>query len=186
MRAGSASQREPQRRPWRSSIGAVALVSALAATGCTGNLNTADDLYDADPVVSFHTVVGPPEELARADDAPSLAGLDRGNWPVTPVVSPPAQVEFNPPYVDDVLVDTTTPRGRGEYPTLETMLDGPGSNEQQALQAIAEIPYSAFLLVVSPIRMVQTPPWAVMRGPGGYERLPDVTERDLSRWYTKP
>ncbi|MCA9286857.1 MAG: hypothetical protein KDA22_16655 [Phycisphaerales bacterium] len=164
-----------------------ALVAApillLAVAGCTGNLNTSDDLIGGDPVVTETAVAGTD---AMAPDQPSLLGLDRRNWPVQRVTSPPAQVEFNPTYVEPVLVDDTTARNRGDYPSFATMLEETGSSEALAWQAIATIPYNGWLLLISPIRMVQTPPDSIERGPGGYRRMPPVPTVNPWAWVEPP
>ncbi|MFO0874702.1 MAG: hypothetical protein U0575_12130 [Phycisphaerales bacterium] len=163
-----------------------ALACAAALTGgCTGSLNTSNQLVDAEPLPALApAVIGP-----QIDDGPSLNGLDRRNWPMTTISVPRGQVEHQPIYWSEVLPDQTLARQRGERPHGGDVLDGTGDPGAQAVEASANLAWTPLLLPLSPIEMIVENrwPWTTVVDHPTYERIrPASDRRDPWIWITPP
>ncbi|HMN95521.1 MAG TPA: hypothetical protein PKC43_04785 [Phycisphaerales bacterium] len=166
-----------------------AMLCSLLPMGCTGSLNTSDDLLDAPPTPAL---AGPLSEeqisAARAELAagPRLTSLDRREWPLEVVSVPRGQVEHQPVYWVQLMPDRSNPRSRGDFPTAATALDGDGEGAAVALEAGANLASTPLFIGWAPIEMIAENrwPWTTLRNHPDYQRVPAKTVRDDWAWVT--
>lgn len=143
---------------------------ALLLSGCSGALNTSDDVQ-GEALPDLRGAM--PTALPAPETASLTNGHDRSHWaqphgniaePTTIVVEE-RQVEAFPTYVSTPLYEHTTARARGEWPTTLSALELGGDEGMMAVEGLAAPLWAAFDLVVAPVRMCQRPPWATVRYP---------------------
>lgn len=161
-------------------------IAAAALTGCTGSLNSTDQLLDAEPFPAL----APHAEQPPLDDAPSLNGLDRRNWSMTTMSVPRGQVEHQPTYWAEALPARSQPRERGEFPQGGDVLDGVGDPGAQVVEAGANLVWTPLELPLAPVEMIAQDrwPWTTLRNHPEYQRVPpaSTTLRDPWVWITPP
>ncbi|MFO0829927.1 MAG: hypothetical protein U0572_17430 [Phycisphaerales bacterium] len=139
-----------------------AMVAIAMLCGCTGGLNrhdapTGEDLPD---LQARMPAAVPPTVTRGFERVP-----DRATWDKTVIVVETRQVEAQPTYVTAPTYDKTTARQRGDYPTVATVFEEHGDGGMMAIESVAAPFWSAWDLVVSPVRMCMRPPWATNRVP---------------------
>lgn len=147
---------------------ALLCLTTLLAVGCTGSLNTSNEMLGAPPLPALAPPQGPeaiaaaPPTGIAASDAPSLSaanGLDRRGWPMVVVSVPRGQVEAQPTYVTTLLPDQSLPRDRGEFPTGGDALDETGSRGAEVVQGAANAAGSPLFLLSAPVEMLMGRWW---------------------------
>jgi hypothetical protein len=172
-------------------------VGALAiglGAGCTGGLNSSNELLGAPPLTALSGPPAPeaaPTGIAAASGEPSLGGpngLDRRGWPVVVVSVPRGQVEVQPAYVTTLLPDQSLPRDRGEFPIGGDVLDETGSAGAEVLQAASNAAGSPLFLLSAPVEMLMGRWWWVTeRDHPTSARVPTPTRTiDPWVWITPP
>jgi hypothetical protein len=157
--------REPSPfRPACCAAGACAV--ALAALCACGSQNSTNTLIGAGDQPLPGLAANPPSSIP-AQASPSIAGLDRRNWPVTAVEVPRGQVEVQPTYSENLYLAQGSSRDLGSYPTPATALEGRSDGLSLLAEAGAQPVWSAgWVMVGGPIRMaIGEPPWSVQRNP---------------------
>lgn len=104
---------------------------------------------------------------------PSVAGLERGNWPRTTILVPVDGTDHTPTFAKRGLVADKTAKQRRQYPTAESALEMTnGSEGQQQQEALwNHILALTDSLLIGP-RMLVDRPWAARMSPDeAYERL---------------
>ncbi len=160
----------------------VACLAVLAA-GCAGPLNdqiglTGDELL---PALSAE----PARDAPSAE--PSQDGLDRSHWPTIMVTVPVGGVEHWPTYTRCISLGDTTARQRGEFPSVDSSLEG-DSGSQQALESGLNLLVAYLGVAWWPVEVIGG------RWPGQRERSPaqpyvragPASLEDLHRWIDVP
>jgi len=131
------------------------------------------------PVVTGSTP--PPVEQVQA---PSLVGIDRGNWKPILFVVPVDGAAHKPTYAKRVVVTDLTRRQQRKYPTALTALDlNNGSEREQQVEAFYNQGMAVVDLAMLLPRMVWQRPWALRMSPDeSYERYwhPERPEPDAA------
>jgi hypothetical protein len=158
-----------------------ALLSLAPITGCAWRTNESDGLYGTTlPALD-------PAPASAISDQPSLtAGHDRSHWSATVIKVPAGQVEHHPPYVHELLLDSTTNRKDGAFPTVATAFDVERPTIHRALESPLNIGHAGVLLLWAPFDMLVNRRWplSVERGSyHGYQRLARVESAEhFDRW----
>ena len=173
-------------RPWTARLRSAACgLVLLAAVGC-GTQNSTNTLIGADEEPLPALASNPPSSIP-AEATPSIEGLDRRNWPVTPVAVPRGQVQVQPSYSENLNLATGSARDGGAYPTASTALDGRSDGVSVLAEAGAQPVWSAgWVMVGGPIRMaIGEPPWSVQRNPTSDFALedPKMTAGQPALWH---
>lgn len=117
--------------------------------------------------------------VVQADDSrPSIVSLDRGNWGATDMRVPNDFSAHQPRYTDNVLLNDTLRRTRGDYPTAASALDtgtGAGMDRQIQEAFIAPLAGAADVVLLVPRIVMEARPGQPTRtGLEPYERQPRV------------
>ena len=160
----------------------VACLAALAA-GCAGPLNDQIGLTGAE---SLPALSADPARDAPSVE-PSLDGLDRSHWPTTVVTVPLGQVEHWPTYTRNIYLGDTTARQRGEFPSVDSALEG-DSGSQQRLESGLNLLVAYLQIAWWPVELMGG------RWPGQLEHSPaepygragPENQEDLRRWIDVP
>lgn len=192
----------------RALPGSALIVAGLALAACQGPVNNEISIgtgftgaftpptFDRDSndlsVLPIWSAAGAQSEAGK-DDAPtpSITGISREHWALTPIIVPNDLHAHNPVYAKPVNLNIDQPRNTGEYPTQTTSLDMPtdeGTDQQIAEAVVA--PFASMLDVfLLPVRACVSAPWHITRtgtepyrrgpGPGAYlaaaPRPPNLT-----------
>lgn len=160
----------------RASACAVAGALAGMPSGCTGSLNTSDDLLGAEPLPAL---VVAPVGFGDRVDAPSLNttpgsnGWDRRHWEPIVVAVPRAQTETQTWYGRHFVIDRSLPRQRGSFPIDAEVLDTFGDPGDAALEGLVNLAAAPpMLLIEPPLRLVREGlwPWSTIREPSTIDR----------------
>lgn len=155
-------------------IAPLALAAALA--GCANPQNDRITIgrtqrleaFTPSPMPGLDQTPGPGEQV----QAPSLTGIDRGNWEKTSILLPVDGTAHYPLYHKRVVIADKTRRQQNRQPTALSALDlYNGSESDQELEALANIGITAADFALLPIRVVWTPPWRTRWSPDeAYQR----------------
>lgn len=112
-----------------------------------------------------------PRPRPAAGDAPSLRAdtLDRAHWAVRPILVPIDGTAHQPTYATGPSYAHSTPRQRGEFPTLDSVLDL-GDRESawaEVYEGFAWPFWAGVDLALMPARMVMQEPWSTVQSPPG-------------------
>ncbi|MBL8756829.1 MAG: hypothetical protein JNK35_00190 [Phycisphaerae bacterium] len=112
-----------------------------------------------------------PKPRPAAGDAPSLRAdsLDRAHWAVRPILVPIDGTAHQPTYATGPSYARSTPRQRGEFPTLDSVLDL-GDRESawaEVYEGFAWPFWAGVDLALMPARMVMHEPWSTVQSPTG-------------------
>ena len=111
------------------------------------------------PALSVGTEVRP----ERSSEPSLTEGFDRGAWPTTVIEVPTASVAHQPTYVTNPVTAFEAPN------TPEAALATVDASSDDVTKDVADLviaPAEAVIdLVVAPVRMILTPPWATVYGP---------------------
>ena len=150
---------------------ALGLLAALALGACQSSnrglrIGGEVELASLDPAAP---------EVGPVSSEPSLMGVARDNWQPRVVTVPVDQVWHTAVYGVSPAFTGETARQRGEHPTEATVLEmaGDASRGRRMLEGLAAPLYGLADVVLLPVRMVHTPPWALVSSPReAYERSP--------------
>lgn len=159
----------------------VACLAPLAA-GCAGPLNDQIGLTGG-PLPALSAEPAPDAPSAQ----PSLDGLDRSHWPTTMVTVPVGQVEHWPTYTHNIYLGDTTARQRGEFPRVDSVLEG-DSESEQGLESGLNLLAAYLQIAWWPVELMGG------RWPGQpehspaepYARAGPESQPDLRRWIDVP
>ena len=117
--------------------------------------------------------------VVQAGDArPSVVSLERGNWGATQVTAPNDLSAHQPRYSQNLLLNDTLRRTRGEYPTAASALDtgtSAGMDRQIQEALVAPLAAAADVVLFVPRAVVQARPDRPTRtGLEPYQRQPRV------------
>jgi hypothetical protein len=149
------------------------LVVCLLLTGCVSPENDRDTIGRATKLEAFETpkaaesVVVPP-----ALAAPSVIGIERGNWQKTVILVPVDGTAHKPTYARRITDTNKTRRQRSLYPTATSSLElGGGSEGQQQSEMLYNQLMTLGDLIFWPFRMIWRAPWRTDASPDeGYSR----------------
>ncbi len=160
----------------------VACIAALAA-GCAGPLNDQIGLTGADPLPALSAEPAPDAPSAE----PSLDGLDRSHWPTTMVTVPLGQVEHWPTYTRNIYLGDTTARQRGEFPRVDSALEG-DSESEQGLESGLNLLVAYLQIAWWPVELMGGRwPGQLEHSPAEpYARAGPESQQDLRRWIDVP
>jgi hypothetical protein len=158
-----------------------AFATCIALSGCAMHLNRIDGLYGTS-LAALH-----PAPVSSIDDQPSItAGHDRSHWRATTIQVPMRQVEHHPHYVREFLLEPSTNRAAGDFPTTSTALQIDPRTIERSLESPLNIIGAGVLLVWAPIDMAinARPPLTAERGSASaYQRLVMIDDPDqFRRW----
>ncbi|MHC4108704.1 MAG: hypothetical protein ACYSTY_11520 [Planctomycetota bacterium] len=161
----------------------VAGLAALAA-GCAGPLNDQIGLSAAEPLPALSAE--PAREAPSAE--PSLHGLDRSHWPTIKVTVPGGQVEHWPAYTRNIYLSDTTARQRGEFPTVDSALEGGASVLDQGLESDLNLLVALLQIPWFPVEVIGGRwPGQLEHSPSEpYARASPERQEDLYRWIDAP
>lgn len=116
---------------------AAAAALAVLASGCVDSndrLTVGDTLVveSVTPPAMVDADTAP--SAPRADDGPSVVGLDRSNWPSREFSVPFDGTRHHPHYHGELAFTDATARQRNEYPTLSSSLDLDGAETGRQFQ----------------------------------------------------
>lgn len=157
------------------------LTACAVGSGCTPHLNRTDGLQRATlPALD-------PAAASFVDDQPSItAGFDRSHWQRMTVTVPVKQVEHHPTYTHELLLEPTTRRAAGRFPTVESALEIEERTFDRSLESPLNIVGAGVLIVFTPFDMVFNTRWphTVERGSSdAFERITETESHDrLKRW----
>lgn len=170
-----------KRLPVWASCGACA-----ALAGCVDS-NSRVTIGETVELQTFQPPVARPDTFTQ--DEPSLVGIDRENWEARTFLVPVDGTHHRPTYADPFFLTDVTRRQRGEYPSIESALDGDGSEyaagaDSERFQEGVLVPLRALLdLVTIPVRLFGEPQvWEHVSPRVSYERWP----RDKSSFLPPP
>jgi hypothetical protein len=130
------------------------------------------DTFQASPMVQSGAADAPAEAETVGS---SLNGLSRDHWQETRVLVPTSGATHWALYKRDLDVSTSSPRGRGEFPTADTCLRtfDAGDTRAEFRHAVFS-PFAAATDIVLFIpRAIVAPPWRqVLDRPTAYARSP--------------
>jgi len=172
--------------------------SMLVMVGCTGNLNTDDQILGADALPALEVA---PRGLGEPMDEPSLGvdgatnGWDRRHWERVVVRVPRGQTETNPRGAAAIPVDRELPRQRGEFAVDVEVLDTTSDPGASALDGAVNLAAAPGLMLIGPVVQIVADgrwPWTVVRHPTDgtgffdrgdrYDRLPPASTRSAWPW----
>lgn len=150
---------------WSSTV--VACLSAGCAVQSEGPL-----ISPPLSALSAETEVRP----TRSSEPSLTEGFDRRDWPTTVIEVPSASVAHQPTYVTNPVTASEAPR------TPEAALATADASSDDVTGHVAELviaPTEAVIdLVIAPVRMVLTPPWATVYGPDADPGMLPRSDRD--------
>lgn len=170
----------------RSASLCLVLLAGLSAGACVSVADRTDDALVGGrvPLSAFKPVDTTPQPggpVLPFPPAPETktTKLDRSNWPTTYFFVPGQEIVHQPTYVGHLPAPATTPRQRGEFPTIEDAGDVSSSDPSRQAQAkqglIAPVYALGDALLLIP-RAVITPPDTQVRSKVRKARIPTTMQ----------
>ena len=170
----------------RSAFLCLVLLAGLSAGACVSVADRTDDALVGGrvPLSAFKPVDTTPQPggpVLPFPPAPETktTKLDRSNWPTTYFFVPGQEIVHQPTYVGHLPAPATTPRQRGEFPTIEDAGDVSTSDPSRQAQAkqglIAPVYALGDALLLIP-RAVITPPDTQVRSKVRTARIPTTMQ----------
>ncbi len=134
---------------------AVALfLFASSLTGCTKSLNnTVPSLIAADGEASSLLNSG-------TTASPAVGSThQRDDWPRLVILAPRATVEVQPDYINEYMLPARTARGRGEYPTADSVFDEDRDHTAALVEGLLSPPHAIGSILLIPFQMVLCQRW---------------------------
>ena len=165
----------------------------LSAWACCGACAALAGCVDSNSRVTIGETVkleGFEPPVPRADvfapDPQSVVGMDRSNWQARTFLVPIDGTHHRATYADPLFLTDVTRRQRGEYPSIESVMDGDGSEyaDGAGCQRFTEgvvVPLRALLdMITIPVRLLAEPQtWEYVSPRVSYERWPREASRLL-------
>ncbi len=125
--------------------------------------------------------------LIEARD-PSLAGLDRTNWPPLTYDARADGTQHHPRYTNNQpAYDKSTKRARGEHPDESSALDMEGDAGMKVLEAWAAPLHAGLDVILFFPRWFMHEPWSVVESPDfPYERTRRAEEKSATNAHETP